>query len=139
MRIMSRKSSVSSKKRRTEHVPLDRPIAPAILAAARDVARCYGVVVRPHDRLGFLGVGLEIPTVFSNGGSPAECTEATYEALTVAVATMLESGVRPPEPSAARRRTEQMNVRLSAEEKLQLREAGLGGVQFGLPDVGLAE
>jgi hypothetical protein len=102
---------------------LDRPIKPAVLAAAGAIARRYGVVVRPHERLGFLGVGLEIPTVFSDGPTPAACAEATYDALCVAVATMLESGVRPPEPAAQRRRKAQMNIRLSAEEKLQLREA----------------
>jgi len=36
----------------------------------------------------------------------------------VAVATMIECGQRPPQPASAGRRVEQVNVRLTAEEKL---------------------
>ncbi len=102
---------------------IDRPFDPALLKKAGQLARRYRVVIQPHERLGFLGSGLEIPTVFADGKTPAECVESTYRALTVAVATMLESNARPPAPSIERKRLEQMNVRLTAEEKIQLKEA----------------
>jgi hypothetical protein len=41
---------------------------------------------------------------------------ATREALTVTVATLLESGQTPPPPASENKRTEQVNVRLTLEE-----------------------
>lgn len=104
---------------------IDRPIDESVVRKAKKVARRYGLILRMHERLGFIAHALEMPTVFSSGEDPAECTEATYDALTVAVATMLEAGVRPPEPFAERKRKEQMNVRLDAEEKILLKETAL--------------
>ena len=44
----------------------------------------------------------------------------TREALAGAVAYMIETAQRPPSPAREGRRTEQVNVRLTAEEKLVL-------------------
>lgn len=83
----------------------------------------YRVILRQDEKGGYLGTSLEIPTVFATRKSAGECVDAAYQALAVAVATMLEAGVTPPEPFVERKRTEQMNVRLDAEEKLRIREA----------------
>jgi len=45
------------------------------------------------------------------------------EATTLAVATLLESGEHPPAPARDGNREHQMNIRLTAEEKLALEAA----------------
>jgi len=62
-----------------------------------------------------------MPTVFADGQTPDACVRAVREALTVAVATMLENGKRPP--TSANRRSVQVNIRLTPDEKLALEEA----------------
>jgi len=44
----------------------------------------------------------------------------TRKALTATVATLLEQDERPPTPAMIGRRTQQVNVRLTAEERLLL-------------------
>ncbi len=57
-----------------------------------------------------------MPLVMSDGKTPDACVRATREALTVTVATLLESGQTPPPPASENKRTEQVNVRLTLEE-----------------------
>ena len=52
----------------------------------------------------------------------------------VAVATMIESGQRPPQPASEGRRTEQVNVRLTAEEKLLFANAAMNLGFKGISD-----
>ena len=59
---------------------------------------------------------------------------ATREALAVAVATLLEAGDVPPPPASEGKRTEQVNVRLTPEEKLLLEEAARSRGFRGLGD-----
>jgi predicted RNase H-like HicB family nuclease len=63
------------------------------------------------------GRGLEMPHVFGDGVTPAKCIESTWEALTAAVGYMLEKGQTPPSPAKQGKRTTQVNVRLTVEEK----------------------
>lgn len=85
---------------------------------AKKLVADYRIILERNDRLGFIGSAVELPTVFADAGTPEQCYRATQEALMVAVATMIESGQRPPQPASAGHRTEQVNVRLTAEEKL---------------------
>jgi predicted RNase H-like HicB family nuclease len=85
---------------------------------AKKIAADYRIILERNDRLGFIGSAVELPTVFADDKTPEKCYKATEEALMVAVATMIESGQRPPQPASAKKRTEQVNVRLTAEEKL---------------------
>ncbi len=85
---------------------------------ARKIAADYRIILERHDRLGFIGTAVEFPTVFADAKTPEKCYKAIEAALMVAVATMIECGQRPPQPASAKRRTEQVNVRLTAEEKL---------------------
>lgn len=61
-----------------------------------------------------------MPTVFADGQTPDACVKAVREALTVAVATMLEDGKRPP--TSPTKRSVQVNIRLTPDEKLALEE-----------------
>ena len=81
---------------------------------------------------GLLGYSIEMPTVAIDGATPNECFEETREALTVGVATMLELGRTPP--GTGRRRTAQVNIRLTYDEKLRLEEAARDAGFRGLSD-----
>ncbi len=72
---------------------------------------------------GYLGSAIEFPTAVARGRTSEECVQSTRRALAAVVATMLEAGRRPPAPAAQRKREVQINVRLTAEEKLVLEEA----------------
>jgi predicted RNase H-like HicB family nuclease len=129
---MSAKSSKFLKKNKSRDAALDRPCDPAIERRARQLAHRYRLILEPDPEVGFIGRGLEMPTVFADGRTAHECVRATREALTAAVATMLEMEQRPPEPAPKGARQAQINVRLTPEEKLTLedsaRRAGFRGV-----------
>lgn len=57
------------------------------------------------------------PNLFGDGATPAICIQHTREALTAAVAFLLEEDRMPPSPAKEKKRSTQVNVRLTAEEK----------------------
>lgn len=63
-----------------------------------------------------------MPYVMSDGKTPDACVTATRQAMTVAAATLLERGEIPPTPASLKKRSEQINIRLTPEEKLLLEE-----------------
>lgn len=83
---------------------------------AAALAGRYQVILETEDGHWY-GRGLELPQVFGDGATPDKCVTATREALTAAVAYLLEQGQKPPAPARTGRRTQQVNVRLTAEEK----------------------
>lgn len=119
-----------------------RPFSAGLWRKSKQVAHRYRVIIEPDDRGVFYGRALEIPTVFARGDSPEECLRETLEALTLAVATLLESGRKPPAPGAADARKSQINIRVSADEKLLLEAAaqrsGYRGVSDFLRAAGLS-
>jgi predicted RNase H-like HicB family nuclease len=96
-----------------------RPFDPAILARARVIADRYRIVLEREDDWWY-GHGLEMPGAGGDGATVEAAVADTREALVTVVATMLEKGERPPAPASTGRRTEQINVRLTAEERLHL-------------------
>ena len=56
----------------------------------------------------------------NDGKSSAECIARTRNIFTTTIAVMLEEGVTPPPPADEGIRNEQMNIRLSAGERLHL-------------------
>ncbi|MHC4325769.1 MAG: type II toxin-antitoxin system HicB family antitoxin [Planctomycetota bacterium] len=101
---------------------------------ARKIVADYRIILERNERLGFIGSSVEIPTVFADARTPEKCYRATHDALKVAVATMIECGQRPPQPASAGRRTEQVNVRLTAEEKLLFTNAAMNLGFKGISD-----
>lgn len=95
---------------------LDRPFAAGILAEARKIAGGYQIIVESEEGHWY-GRGLEMPHVFGDGATPTACLQNTREALTAAVAYLVEQGRVPPSPAKEKKRTTQVNVRLTAEEK----------------------
>ena len=110
---------------KTKPVDLKQLLKKSLLRKAERIVSDYRIIIERNDRLGFIGSSVELPTVFADAGTPEKCYKATEEALMVAVATMIESGQRPPQPASAGLRTEQVNVRLTAEEKLLFTNAAM--------------
>ncbi|MDM8006245.1 MAG: hypothetical protein QUV05_08885 [Phycisphaerae bacterium] len=113
----SSKPSRAAKRTRRQVNP-DAPFDENLLEKARQIASGYQFVIRPSGTLGYVGRTLELPLVLADGRNPEDCLKATMFAVETAVATMLESG-QPP-PVTASRRVEQINIRLTSEEKLLL-------------------
>src|SRR5438067_1003426 len=101
---------------------LDRPFDPVLLGKARQIAARYQIIIK-HEDGEYYGRGLELPNVMEDGRTPDECVRKTREILTTAVAVMLEDGDAPPAPASEGVRTEQVNIRLTADEKLRLEES----------------
>lgn len=101
---------------------IDRPFDADVLRKARRIARQYQVVLEQQAD-GWYGRGLELPQVMADGPSVAACIKSVREALTGAVALMLEEGQTPPAPARTGKRTCQLNVRLLAEERARLEAA----------------
>jgi predicted RNase H-like HicB family nuclease len=120
-------------KSRSSRKTIDRPFAPAILERARRIAAEYQIVLHSEDGE-YYGRGLELPYVMSDGKTPDSCVRATREAFVVAVATILEAGKSAPPPASRRERTEQINIRVTPEEKLLLQEAARSSGFRGISD-----
>jgi predicted RNase H-like HicB family nuclease len=101
---------------------IDRPFDQKILARAREIAESYQLILHFEDGE-YYGRAVEMPHVMNDGKTPDECVAATRDILTTAIAYMLETGQVPPSPASEDRRTQQINIRLTAEEKLLLEEA----------------
>jgi predicted RNase H-like HicB family nuclease len=102
--------------KRANNKRLDRPFAADTLKAARSIVGDYQIILECEDGHWY-GRGLELPHVYGDGETSAACIAATREALTAAAAYLLEQGQAPPSPAKQGKRTTQVNVRLTAEEK----------------------
>lgn len=130
---MSR-SSKNSSKSVAKSKALNKPFKESIVRKAGKIVADYRIILERNERLGFIGNSVELPTVFVDAKTPEQCYRATQEALMVTVATMIECGQRPPQPASAGRRTEQVNVRLTAEEKLLFANAAMNLGFKGISD-----
>src|SRR5258706_3436155 len=125
--------STSAKSKSSSKKAIDRPFDPALLRRAREMVEAYQIILHFEDGL-YYGRGLELPTVMNHGKTPDACVRATREILTTAVAYMLECGQGPPSPASENKRTEQINVRLTPEEKLLLEETARSKGFRGISD-----
>lgn len=107
---------MSGKSRKSRPAAIDRPFDPAILAKARRIVEAYKIVVEFTDGE-FFGECLELPGARGDGKTPDACIAHTRESAVAIAAYMLERGQRPPTAAREGIRTEQVNIRLSADEK----------------------
>lgn len=112
-----------SKKRVGKDEGLSRPFGAEILARAQELAHKYRIILEPNDECGYIGSSLELPQVYADGVTPDGCVNAVREALTAAVAYLLESGQTPPLPPSDQVRNKQVNIRVTETEQRRLREA----------------
>ena len=82
----------------------NRSFADAVLKRARSIVAEYQIIVMNEDGEWY-GRGLELPHVFGEGKTPGVCVEETREALTGAVAYLLEQGQSIPTPAKHGRRS----------------------------------
>jgi predicted RNase H-like HicB family nuclease len=112
---------------------IDRPFEPAILRRAKKIADAYHIILHFEDGE-YYGRGLEMPNVMNDGKTPDECVRNTREMLRTAIAFMLEEGQTPPPPASEGNRSEQINIRITAEERLFLEEAARSRGFRGISD-----
>ena len=116
----------SAPKRRVdgEHASLRRPFDPKHLAIARELATQYKLVIEHDpDSKCYIGRTIELPSTYGEGATVESCVRDTIKATIASICTMLEMGKRPPSPSREGTRDQQLNVRLSSDEKLVLEAA----------------
>jgi len=128
----------SQKKEKVKTGPFD----PEIQAAAERIVEAYDIVMRSEDGR-WVGHALEYPEAMGVGNTVQECMAATRECLIAGVGTMLERGQTPPVAARQNLRTEQVNMRLTPEEKALLesrsRAKGFRGVADYMRSAVLAE
>lgn len=115
---------------------------PVIVERARRIAEQYRIVLEPEDDPKYVGHPLELPGCMGGGDTPDECVADVLEAATSLIGYMLEEGRVPPEPAHEAKRTEQINIRVTEEEKLRIEAAarrdGFRGVSDFLRAAALA-
>lgn len=120
----SRKSSLANRPSDAAELrDLRQSLDRGTMEEAHAIADQYTIVLEPNARLGYRGTALEFPTVFVSGKTPNECIKKMRDALMVGVAVMLEAGESPPLPASDERRDQQINIRLTAEERALLESA----------------
>jgi predicted RNase H-like HicB family nuclease len=95
------------------------PFNKAIRDAAKRIVDAYDIVMRLEEGE-WVGHALEYPEASGVGKTVQECMEETRKTLLVGVASMLEDGDTPPIPARQNVRSEQVNLRLTPEEKAVL-------------------
>ena len=78
------------------------------------------MVIEKAEHVGYFGSTIEMPLVFGEGKTIEACAADIIEATALSIAIMLETGETPPAPSRNAARTQQVNVRISPDEKMQL-------------------
>ena len=120
---MSKKLTRRAAAKEAESAALDRPFDSGVLDRARKIAEKYRIVLEPDDECGFVGSALEMPGVYNDGATADACVRAVREALTAAVAYLIEKGQTPPSPADEQVRDKQVNIRVTEVEQRRLREA----------------
>jgi len=113
---------------------IDKPFNVSTLHKAEKIASQYRIILEKNEKLGYIGSSVELPGVFADAKTPEKCFKAAEQALTIAVATMLENGQIPPLPASDEKRTVQVNVRLTAEEKMLISNAANNSGFKGVSD-----
>lgn len=112
-------TSVKSKTSRKKKLDPARPFDPAILTRATEIAARYRIIVSQKEGE-FYGEVLELPHTYGDGATVQACIDSTLEGAVLVIGCMLEEGEVPPPPAADGIRTEQVNVRLTADERVRL-------------------
>jgi predicted RNase H-like HicB family nuclease len=110
-----------------------RPFDRGVLDRAGKLAAQYKLVIWFEDGEWY-GRGLEVPDAMNDGKTPEACVRNVRDILTTHLAAMIERGETPPAPSNEQLRSEQVNIRLTPEEKLAMETAAQRQGFRGLSD-----
>ena len=128
------KNSATTKPAATRNTKrLDRPFDAAVWSEAERLVSQYQVILHCEEGHWY-GRGLEFPKVFADGDTADECVAGTRQAMQGVVAFLIESGKSPPAPAREGTRHQQVNVRLTAEERLLFESAARRKGFAGLSD-----
>lgn len=105
-----------SVKSRSSRKAIDRPFDPAVMAKAMRAVEDYRITIECVDGE-YFGQCVEIPGARGDGATADACLKQTRESAAAVAAYMLEKGQSLPLPAREGVRSEQVNVRLSADEK----------------------
>lgn len=118
------------------------PFDKAVVAAAQRLVDAYDIVMRREEGE-WVGHALEYPEAIGVGKTVQQCMEETRTSLLAGVAAMLEEGATPPIPARQNVRSEQVNLRLTPEEKAVLesrsRTKGFRGIADYVRTVALVD
>lgn len=103
------------------------------LAEAAKLAELYRITLWREDDQ-WWGRCVELPNCLGDGNSPAAAISATRQAVVAAVAADLADGVPAPLPARQGVRSEQVNVRLSADERAAIEANAIRAGFKGLAD-----
>lgn len=117
----------------SDNAEIARPFARAHLSVAKRQASHFSIVIEQEDGWWY-GRSVELPGVMGDGRTPQAAMAATRDGVVTAIATMLERNDVPPTPSRLGARTEQVNVRISAEERLRIESLARQGGFKGMGD-----
>ncbi len=124
---------LNKRKKSSKNQAIDRPFDPKILKRAREIADGYHIILHFEDGE-YYGRALEMPDVMNDGRTPDECVENTRDILATVIAYLMEKGEAVPAAASENKRTEQINVRLTPEEKLLLEETARSKGFRGISD-----
>jgi predicted RNase H-like HicB family nuclease len=130
----SSKPKAASPKRTKTRLAVKRgAFSPDHWKQAQKITAEYQIILSTEDGQWY-GRGLELPHVFGDGATAEDCVESTREALASTVAYLLDVGKTPPTPAHQGLRTQQVNIRLTAEEKALLESRAHSRGFSGLSD-----
>ncbi|WP_425615342.1 plasmid mobilization protein [Anatilimnocola sp. NA78] len=131
----SKPAKKSPKNHATESKPAVKrgAFSATVSKAAKQLVAQYQIILNCEEGEWF-GRGLELPNVFGDGATADDCVVSTRAALVAAVSFLLENGRTPPAPAQQGLRTQQVNVRLTAEEKALLESRAQSRGFSGLSD-----
>ena len=117
-------------------------LKPQYVARAKPIADKYQMVILFEDGE-YYGRGVELPFAFGDGKTVERCARNTRDAFVAVVASLLQDGYAPPAPASEGKRDQQVNVRLSSEEKLLLetkaKQSGAAGISEYIRAVALSK
>jgi predicted RNase H-like HicB family nuclease len=109
----------------------DKKLDRRYVEQAIPIAEQYQLVIWFEDGE-YFGRGVELPYAFGDGKTIEQCAANTRDAFITAVAGYLQDGRTPPAPAREGKRDQQINVRLSSQERLLLeakaQQAGTTGL-----------
>ena len=100
---------------------------------AQRLIDAYDIVMRLEEGE-WVGHALEYPEAIGVGKTVQQCMDETRKSLLIGVASMLQDGLTPPIPARQGVRSEQVNLRLTPEEKAVLESRSRTKVFRGIAD-----
>lgn len=109
------------------------PFSAAVQRRAAELAARYSLVVSASDE-GWSARCVEIPTAFAFAETEERALESARERVRVLLAFMIEQERKLPAPMRESKRDSQVNVKLTAEERMVIEEAARQQGFRGLSD-----